>query len=311
MGRNRTSEDDERRRRMKKTIFFSAIVLILIGSLVYMQLQINQLKSVVTAKHNQVQKEAMYAWDDLTYRTENRVDTLMNLEQLNISTLYQSIDKEELFSNDFVSFVQQAKRLNIEVVYLCGQAEWAEDIQAKSMKEEIDKIVMFNQAVGPEAQIEWINFDVEPHLTQQWDDNRDELMNQFLTAMREAYAYANSKGIKVTLCIAHWLDNQYGEIVEELIKNACDEISIMNYDRSDEVSNMESELAIAKKYNKRIVCIFELQKPGKHDLEPINTYYDLGVEKAKERFEELREIFDYEGLSFAYHYYTPIIKMNR
>lgn len=294
---------------MKKYIGFLILVVFVVGGFCFLQFQINELKIDNTTKSEYVTKEAIYSWDDTIYQIENRVDTFVNLEKLNISTVYQSIDNDELYSDAFVSFVQQSNRMNIDIAYLCGEASWAEDVQAKGMKEEIDKIVTFNQAIGPEAQIEWINFDVEPHLTSKWNDNRDELMERFVAAMSEAYSYAQSKGIKVTLCIAHWLDNQYEEIVEELIKNACDEISIMNYDRNDEVANMDSELAMAKKYNKRIVCIFEFQKPGKHDLEPFNTYYDLGVEVAKERFEELREIFDYDGLSFAYHYYTPIIGM--
>ena len=69
---------------------------------------------------------------------------------------------------------------------------------------------------------------------------------------------------------------------------------------------METEVELPEKYGKKVICIYELQEPGKHDLEDINTYYLEGLDELEESRTDLEERFGYEGLSFALHYYEPL-----
>lgn len=52
----------------------------------------------------------------------------------------------------------------------------------------------------------------------------------------------------------------------------------MNYRKSDEPGQVETELAIAWQAGKRVIHIYEPQPPGTHDLTERNTYHGDGLE---------------------------------
>ena len=122
----------------------------------------------------------------------------------------------------------------------------------------------------------------------------------------QTYAYAQKKHVQLIACIPYWFDNTYPDILDQIIALGCDEIAIMNYHRKNERKNIENEVQLAQKYAKPIICIAELQEPGKHGLTPINTYYDVGLEAVQSTWDDLHGYFGYSQLSFSYHYYNPV-----
>ena len=72
---------------------------------------------------------------------------------------------------------------------------------------------------------------------------------------------------------------------------------------------MAMEVGFAREYGKEILCIYELQKPGKHELEEINTYANEGLKALWKSRERLEKQFGYDKLGFAYHYYKPLKEM--
>ena len=97
--------------------------------------------------------------------------------------------------------------------------------------------------------------------------------------------------------------------LEKLISYACDGVAVMNYNRRDEYGQMAMEVGFAREYGKEILCIYELQKPGKHELEEINTYANEGLKALWKSRERLEKQFGYDKLGFAYHYYKPLKEM--
>ncbi len=83
----------------------------------------------------------------------------------------------------------------------------------------------------------------------------------------------------------------------------------MNYNRENEYAQMEDEVELAREYQKRIICIYELQQPGKHGLTDINTYYHAGLKVLQASRETLEQQFAYGRLSFSYHYYDPLLEL--
>ena len=68
-------------------------------------------------------------------------------------------------------------------------------------------------------------------------------------------------------------------------------------------------LELAREHGKRVICIAELQAPGRHELTEINTYYGVGLRPLLASWEVLADRFDYSGLSFSYHYYAPLLEL--
>ena len=66
------------------------------------------------------------------------------------------------------------------------------------------------------------------------------------------------------------------------------------------------EVGYAREYQKDVVCVYELQEPGSHDLEEINTYAGLGLKALWSSARRLEAQFGYERLQFGYHYYDPL-----
>ena len=69
---------------------------------------------------------------------------------------------------------------------------------------------------------------------------------------------------------------------------------------------MAKEVGYAREFGKEIICIYELQKAGRHQLEEINTYAEEGMEALWHSAQRLEKQFGYGGLRFAYHYYEPL-----
>ena len=99
------------------------------------------------------------------------------------------------------------------------------------------------------------------------------------------------------------------DMLEELISNGCDGVAVMNYNRRDEYGQIAMETGFAREYGKGIICIYELQKPGNHDLEDENTYANEGMEALWQSSKRLERQFGYERMRFAYHYYRPLKEM--
>ena len=86
----------------------------------------------------------------------------------------------------------------------------------------------------------------------------------------------------------------------------ADAVAVMNYDKSDEIGQIDREMELSMRAGKRLIHIYELQRPGLHDLTERNTYYSDGLTAVWASRDTLSAHFDYEWLSFALHDYTAL-----
>lgn len=61
----------------------------------------------------------------------------------------------------------------------------------------------------------------------------------------------------------------------------------MNYCCGSEVPAIETEAALAARYDKPLHCILEFQDPGVHDLTEDLMYHNKGIEAAKETWAQV------------------------
>lgn len=296
--------------KVKKLIYMS-LSLIFIAVLLYGGLQIVNASEQDKKLNSISYGKSIFSWEEEPYLRKTRNDFYKVLDSLEITSVYQFFSEENLYSEDAYSFLFDMDKKNIDIYYLMGNPSWGIEETPKSMFNEIDKVERFNEKLKNNTGFKGIIIDVEPYLTEQWDIDKNWVMDTFVQGIIKSNLYAKSKGLRVIVCIPSWFDKSHYEQLEKLISKGCDEIAIMNYSREGEFKNIKNEIYLAEKYEKDISCIFEFQKPGKHGLTENETYYNLGLEKAKENFEKILNGYKYKRLNFSYHYYKPIKELLR
>ncbi len=203
-------------------------------------------------------------------------------------------------------FWERAKELQIDVYVLAGKAEWGLDTNARQMIRQVDNTAKLMAQMGDNGPA-GLMLDVEPYLTDDYKKNPEATMRKYLEAMHKTYAHAREKGVPLILCIPHFYDALgHGGVLDALILEACDAVAVMNYQKHDESGQIKTEMEAARQAGKRLIHIYELQRPGLYDLTERNTYHQDGLPAVWESRDRLQAFFDYEGLSFALHDYTAL-----
>lgn len=276
---------------------------------------VTMLLSLTACSNSEAQEEkgqhgfGLFSWNDAVLAEEERETLSACIEQANISEIYQQFSENSLASGEAAAFITGLKEENIPVYALVGESEWAYDLDGESLIEALKPIADYNAAQPENARLSGIMVDVEPYLLEEWDEGRStraELMEGYLSCMESAYAYASEHELEFWACIPTFFDVTNEDILEALISNTCDGIAVMNYNREDEYGQIAKEVGFSREYGKKIICIYELQEAGSHDLEEINTYANEGLSALWQSADRLERQFGYEGLHFAYHYYEPL-----
>ncbi len=258
-------------------------------------------------------KTSLYVWgvDNIDYSSFKDV-----IEYLNINTLYignpGDDDEKTLNSSDYKLLMEFAKRENLNSYIVYGQKYGHQHENVKRVRDLIDQVAEYNSE--SEYKILGIAIDSEFHKTEEYRranyHRRVQMLREYVVFMKEVYSYASSKGLKFVACIPTDYDNYLSvELVEELIANGCDYVQLMNYTKETMIQDMSKELELAKKYNKPIETIAEVQKPGENGVTEAITYYYDGIDVCKNKFKEIESTYQYKDLNYSYHYYDPVVEL--
>lgn len=222
----------------------------------------------------------MYSWNNDIFEQSNSFELL---EDNNIKVVYQ------FFNKDFDYNLLDAFK-DIDFYYLCGERDWIDD-DISFIKKEIDYVYEVNKE---ENVLKGIVFDIEPYV-----DNKDNFdFKKYVRALQEAFKYAKGKDVKMIICIPTWFNTIDEELLEKLIFNS-DGVSLMNYDTKYTLENIKEEVEYARKYNKEINTIYELD---------FNKDYFKSMNDIKKDFSKIEEYYQYDKLSISYHYFTNLIE---
>ncbi len=251
----------------------------------------------------------MFSWDETVIGPEEMEALSSVAKSANVSVIYQTFSRECLEGPESAAFVAGMKDRGMDVFALMGDAAWAYESDGKTLIEQIRYVAEYNERHKDKGRIQGVMVDVEPYLLDEWDEGKEkraELMAGYGACMERAYAYASERQLTFLVCIPTFYDATNEDILERLIAYGCDGVAVMNYNRKDEYGQIAKEVGFAREYGKEIICIYELQKPGKHQLEEINTYANEGLEALRQSAWRLGRQFGYDRLRFAYHYYKPL-----
>ena len=147
---------------------------------------------------------AMYSWDhDFIYEeNETMLQKVMELTDCNI--LYQEVSSNAS-AKDVAAFLQRRGENGQTVYYLCGNASWAIEKDGASMLREVQRAIDYNKVAG-EYKFVGIQFDVEPYCLEDFEENADKYMAQYVKNSKLAYKAAHEAGLLVEICIPYWWD---------------------------------------------------------------------------------------------------------
>ena len=270
--------------RLKKKFIIYILVFLLLGC----QSQQQDTEKSVFSWHKQ---EVLNGKDDF----------FNTLQSFNVQNVYQYFSSD-LTDDQIDSFINECSQQDISVYYLCGTPEYALSENYTQLSQEIERAKYISELTN-ENNIKGIVLDIEPYLLDEFEDDAKSIMSEFYDNLKQAYTLAKSYDLKMIVCIPYYYDTQnLTSFLENLLKDGCDGIAIMNYYQSHEAQHIQTEIELCQKYQKECINIFELSAPEDGITEE-NTYYDEGISLAMEHFQMIQENYDEYKLSLCFHDY--------
>ena len=246
----------------------------------------------------------LFCWNCEIVGVEEEQQALFEqMDSLGLTVLYQCFTGDNTESQ-IRDFLRDAADRGIGVYYLTGEPEWGLDPEGGEMLAQVSRAAGINEELPEEARLRGVLMDAEPYLTEDWEGHGDEITACFAGAVAKVRQNAEENGLLCALCIPYFYDDMVTlEGLSALIQS-CDSIAIMNYEKQDEAGQILTELALAG--DRPVTVIYELQAPGKYELEEENTYYYEGLAGVEESFQALDTIFDRENFTYARHHYSVL-----
>jgi hypothetical protein len=135
----------------------------------------------------------------------------------------------------------------------------------------LGRVIKYNAASAPEERFEGANLDIEPHILDQWDTQRDELLLGYLDMGRKLMKLKRASGARLAVgpAIPFWLDgitlnwNGSKKPVSEHVQGIYDYVALMDYrdhaeGRDGIISHAAAELKYAGRRGRKVVIGVEV-----------------------------------------------------
>ena len=245
-----------------------------------------------------------------------RMPYLQNaIDYLGLNTAYVNFTYDDGFTEyKEKALIQVCERNDIDMYLLDGAKNWYQEANKANITNLIDAAYTYNQDSSNTKKFMGVSVDIEFYLTDEYknatSDGKKEVFAQFVSVMKENYQYAKSKGLNYVICVPTFLDSLDVAKLEELIKDGCDYVQVMNYTKASAVTDIEKEVELARKYNKSIETIAEVQAPNEEkSVTDEITFYNDGLDACVNKFKEIGNEYNYSKLGYSYHYYEPLIEL--
>lgn len=247
-------------------------------------------------------KVSVFNWERDMITAESADFFFDEISESRIDTVYQYIPAKTA-DEDIAYYLESAYAHEVDVYLLTGEPDWGLEADGAGMIREITRAQAINQLVPECARLKGMVMDVEPYLTDQWDAAPEQVMDRFAAGLACAHSEALACGLQFVVCIPYFYDTKgYTDALEMIMESGCDEAAVMNYYKGKEEEHIADEMALARKYGKRLVNIYELQPPEGNAVTEANTYYHDGLEAVIQNAIRLRSV--YKGdVAFAIHDY--------
>ena len=243
----------------------------------------------------------LFSWHDEVLDANEQTTLFHLMREQNLTELYQDVPRDAPVAQ-ISAFAKACEENGVRLFLLVGEPEWALDENATELCAQIQRAALMGFA--------GVMVDVEPGSTDEWKEDRAAVMQTMTRSFVQGKAFAEENGIEMIVCLSYYYDD-YGleDDLETVVKHGCDALAVMNYDREDEIGQIETEAALCKTYGKRLVNIYELQEVGKYGLEEIHTYRTVGLAALKESSDRLLGHYAGQEIATALHEYRALKEM--
>jgi len=214
-----------------------------------------------------------------------------------------------LIEESYPYFISKLAENNITVHALMGAPKWGLESNISIGKHRMDLVMQYNEDVSENAKFVGIHFDIEPHVLDEWDEDRSDAIQQWANTSEEYINYAKQNGFIVGTDLPFWTDGNsvepyYPGFYKEMI-DRNDYVTVMAYRNTALGSNSitslsENEVLYAN--SPKVEVGVEL-KP--HYLDHVSfdnkTYLEMEQELAKVRT-FYQDASGFKGIT--YHSYT-------
>jgi len=269
-----------------------------------------------------VKGNSMYSWQDFPLMDANIDATIQTLKELNVTTLYHSFLDSDFTNGNANRIVSKMSLNGIQVYHMMGSPAWytSKDYVVPG----IDQVYNYNLSVKSSSElITGIIFDIEPYLLEDFLADQITGFVRYSDTIVDISNYMRAHDLKTGIAIPSWydvyaLDNvsfteeenaRAKTALENLIKSV-DMTSIMNYTKDGMVDNIQGEVAVAKQFGANIESIIEFHRPAGNDVPEGVTVWveDDPLQYTQSQWDAMSEKYDYENLSFSYHYLECILE---
>lgn len=253
-------------------------------------------------------RNGLYSWSSI--ETEADLEALLQvIEEVSAGEVYQHYTEDELQDRLPREMITELSEKNIDVWYVTGAPEWGIDETGAEIRRAVSMVALYNCMVPEDARFAGIQLDVEPYLTDNWDEDKQKVMELWYRALYRGKILAEDYDVPVMICVPRWMDAVNKDVFERMLRDCCDEVAIMNYDRRDEAEGIGPEMELALKHHRPVICVSELTQPGRHGLTEDHTYYHAGLDELHRAWQRLSEAYPDNDLRFAYHHMGPLKEM--
>jgi hypothetical protein len=228
---------------------------------------------------------AIWTWEEESYdmleKEAAAADGIAFLKSKNISTVYLYAD--EFKGRNLIvarpaayrALIKRMRQEGITVYALLGSGYLKTEryVLPKFRREAVNmvqRVLDYNKAATPEERFEGINLDIEPHILDEWDSQKMELLGHFLD-MSDAIMKAKKRSgltLQVGPAIPFWLDGitlawrGKKRLVSEHTQDLYDYVALMDYrDRAGGgdgiISHAADELKYAESIGRKVMIGIE------------------------------------------------------
>jgi hypothetical protein len=243
----------------------------------------------------------LFSWHDEVFEADERQILFQLMRDQGLTELYQDVPFDMPVSQ-IKEFAADCAKNGIKAYLLIGEPEWALDQDGTALRAQIQRAALIG--------FFGVMVDVEPGSTDEWKEDREPVMETMTKSFLRGKSAAGENGLEMIVCLSYYYDD-YGfeDELETIVERGCDALAIMNYNREDEIGQIETEAALCKVYGKRLIHIYELQDVGKYGLEEVHTYREAGLSALQESFASIRSYFSGQEITTALHEYRALKEM--
>ncbi|MYL51835.1 hypothetical protein GLW08_00635 [Pontibacillus yanchengensis] len=199
------------------------------------------IKDALNEYHTQ---KNVWIWDSNSV-AETPDQTIDFLTRHHVNHIY--LHYNPLVEEHYPYFITKATENNMTVHALMGAPHWGLEVNIPEGKHRMDRVMEYNNNAPENGKFVGIHLDIEPHVLDEWDQDRTDMIQQWSNASQQYVQYARDNGFIVGSDLPFWTDGSsvepyYPGFYKEMI-DRNDYVTVMAYRNTALGSNSITSLS--------------------------------------------------------------------